>query len=179
MENDQRNAVNYLSTFSKLIRAILTNSVNTRVKLIDEFQMLRHYVQLEQMRFENKFEFELDVADDLDVENIEIPSMLIQPYVENAILHGLTTKFERGKLKISAQETPEGLLFEIEDDGIGRKAAMQIQEKNTSRHKSFGTTLTEERLKLINSQRNVSYEIIDLEKNGAPAGTKVKIWIGE
>jgi len=179
MENDQRNAVNYLSTFSKLIRGILSNSVNTRIKLVDEFQMLRHYVQLEQMRFENKFEFELYVDNDLDVENIEIPSMLIQPYVENAILHGLTTKYGAGKLKISAREAAGGILFEIEDDGIGRKAAREVQDKNTSKHKSFGTTLTEERLKLINSQRNVSFEIIDLEEGGQAAGTRVKIWVSE
>ncbi|HEY3405762.1 MAG TPA: PAS domain S-box protein [Ohtaekwangia sp.] len=180
MENDQRKAVNYLSTFSKLIRAILNNSVNTRVNLAEEFQMLRHYVYLEQMRFENRFEFELNIPPDLDIENIEMPSMLIQPYVENAILHGIVNRNrEGGKLKIDVQETSGGLLFEIEDNGIGRKAAGQIKKKSKQGYQSYGTTLTEERLKLINAQRNVALEIIDLEEGGVASGTKVKIWVSE
>jgi len=177
MENDQINAVSYLSTFSKLIRAILNNAVQNKVKLHDELEMLKHYISLEQMRFENKFEFILDVSPDLDVENIEIPSMLIQPYVENAILHGLCNKIDRGILKITVEESEDTVVFEIEDDGVGRKASREFHRQNVHRHKSFGTTLTEERLKLINAQNIVSFEVIDLEKEGIPTGTKVKIWV--
>lgn len=177
MENDQRNAVNYLSTFSKLIRSILNHSVVSKVKLNDELEMLRHYVTLEQMRFENKFEFAFDVDPSMDTENIEIPSMLIQPYVENAILHGINNKPDRGTLKISVKKSHDSILFEVEDDGVGRTATGKLYQQKLSEHKSYGTTLTQERLKLINTRRNVSFEIIDLEKNGLPAGTKVKIWI--
>ncbi|MBA4054557.1 MAG: hypothetical protein C0490_07590, partial [Marivirga sp.] len=160
MENDQRNAVNYLSTFSKLIRSILNNSVFTKVKLADELEMLRHYISLERMRFENKFDFTLVLEPSLDIDNIEIPSMLIQPYVENAILHGINNKVGRGNLKIGVKEETGCILFEIEDDGIGRQASGELQRQNLNQHKSFGTTLTEERLKLINTRRNVSFEII-------------------
>ncbi|HEX6891616.1 MAG TPA: histidine kinase [Chryseolinea sp.] len=177
MENDQRNAVNYLSTFSKLIRSILNHSVVPKVKLNEELEMLRHYITLEQMRFENKFDFAFDVDPSMDTENIEIPSMLIQPYVENAILHGINNKTDRGILKISVKKSHDSILFEVEDDGVGRTATGKLQQQKLSDHKSYGTTLTQERLKLINTRRNVSFEIIDLEKDGLPAGTKVKIWI--
>ena len=175
MENDQVNAVSYLSTFSKLIRGILNNSVHHKVKLSDELEMLQHYISLEQMRFENKFDFVLCIPDELDVESIEIPSRLIQPYVENAILHGLYNKKERGALKISVYEKDDSVLFEIEDDGVGREMAMRIRQQNFPKHKSMGTALTEERLKLINAQDVVSFEIVDLMNDSQPAGTKVKI----
>ncbi|HEY5823229.1 MAG TPA: histidine kinase, partial [Cyclobacteriaceae bacterium] len=179
MENDQRNAVDYLSTFSKLIRGILNNSVNSKIKLIDELEMLNHYVRLEQMRFEGKFDFLLEVDPEIDTQNIELPSMLIQPYVENAIIHGLCNKIMKGTLRIRVYETEQNIVFEIEDNGIGRQASRKLHEQNLHRHKSFGTVITEERLKLINAQRNVCYEIIDLEIEGHPAGTKVKIWVSE
>jgi sensor histidine kinase YesM len=177
-ENDQRNAVNYLSTFSKLIRSILNHSVSSKVKLNEELEMLRHYVSLEQMRFENKFDFVFDVDAGLDIDNIEIPSMLIQPYVENAILHGINNKAGRGLLKISVKESSDCILFEVEDDGVGRAATVMLHQQKLEDHKSYGTELTQERLRLINTRRNVSSETIDLEKDGLPAGTKVKIWIG-
>jgi PAS domain S-box-containing protein len=110
MENDQLNAINYLSTFSKLIRSILNNSVNSRIRLQDELDQLKYYVQLELLRFENKFMFGVDIAEDLDVDNIEIPSMLIQPYLENAILHGLYNKREAGQLMLSVKEDGDYVL---------------------------------------------------------------------
>ncbi len=179
MESDQRTALVYLSTFSKLIRGMLNNSVLSKIKLSEELEMLRHYIVLEQMRFENKFDFTMQVAPNIDVDNIEIPSMLIQPYVENAILHGINNKPGRGTLKISVEESSDSILFELEDDGVGRVASQRLREQDFNRHKSFGTTLTEERLKLINTRRNVSHEIIDLEQDGIPIGTRVKIWVGD
>ncbi len=94
--NDRLNAINYLSTFSKLVRSILTHSVDNKIKLAEEIEMLTNYVQLEMTRFENKFDFNLFVDEGLEVESIVIPSLLIQPYVENAILHGLYNKKEKG-----------------------------------------------------------------------------------
>jgi PAS domain-containing protein len=179
MENDQFNAVSYLSTFSKLIRSILNNSVHNRIRLTDELGQLKHYVDLELLRFDNKFDFVLSIDDELDVENIEIPSMLIQPYVENAILHGLYNKVGRGTLKVSVKEAEDSVLFEIEDDGVGREAARMFRQKSLPEHKSLGTALTEERLKLINAQNQISFEIIDLFTEGLPSGTQVKIWVKE
>jgi LytS/YehU family sensor histidine kinase len=176
-KNDRLNAINYLSTFSKLIRGILTNSVNNKVKLSDEIELLNHYVNLELLRFDNKFEFILAIDPALDVDSIEIPSLLIQPYVENAILHGLYNKTAKGTLRISVHEDREFVLFEIEDDGVGRETAQKLRQQNFPQHKSMGTVLTEERLKLINLEEKASYEIIDLFSGGKSSGTLVKIWV--
>lgn len=177
MDNDQINAVKYLSTFSKLIRSILNHSVKSRVRLAEELELLKHYVQLESLRFEDKFDFELHVDPMIDVESVEIPSMLIQPYVENAILHGLYNKKGRGKLKISVKGGEGSITVEIEDDGIGRKAAADMKPLNLPRHRSMGTALTEERLKLINADATASVEITDLETEYSPAGTRVSVRI--
>lgn len=175
--NDRKNALSYLSTFSKLVRGILTHSVDNKVKLAEELEMLRHYVILERMRFENKFDFDIQIEDGLDPDAIEIPSLLIQPYVENAILHGLYNKEGQGMLRITVKEGVDLILFEIEDNGIGRKAAMELRSQNFPKHKSMGTALTEERLKLINAQDKVFFEIIDLYEKDRPAGTKVRIGV--
>src|SRR4029077_18932774 len=141
-KNDRLNAINYLSTFSKLIRSILTHSVTNKIKLAEEIEMLKNYVQLEMTRFENKFNFEFQVHPEVDVDGIEIPSLLIQPYVENAILHGLYNKTDPGTLVIRIREQDEDVIFEIEDDGIGRQAAMRLRQQNFPTHKSMGIKLT-------------------------------------
>jgi PAS domain S-box-containing protein len=177
MENDQLNAVTYLSTFSKLIRSVLNNSVNSRVRLGEELEMISHYVQLESLRFEKRFDCVVDVDPSLDLETIEVPSMLIQPYVENAILHGLCNKKEKGRLKLSLRLREESLLVEIEDNGIGREAASKLKQLDRKSHRSMGTALTEERLKLINAEGKATVEIVDLENDGHAAGTRVNVWI--
>ncbi len=174
-KNDRLNAINYLSTFSKLIRSILTHSVTNKIKLAEEIEMLKNYVQLEMTRFENKFNFILQVDPEVDVDGIEIPSLLIQPYVENAILHGLYNKTDPGTLVIRVHEQDEAVIFEIEDNGVGRKEAMKLRQQNFPTHKSMGIKLTEERLKLINQQHHAAFEIEDLFKGKRPAGTKVRI----
>lgn len=176
--NDRLNAINYLSTFSKLIRGILTHSVDNKISLADELELIRHYVNLESVRFENKFDFESIVDPGIDLEYVEIPSLLIQPFVENAILHGLCNKKGRGKLILRVHQQEGRVMFEVEDDGIGRKAAKALRELNFPKHKSVGLMLTEERLRLINEHENVSFKILDLEdENGHPTGTKVQIWV--
>jgi LytS/YehU family sensor histidine kinase len=176
--NDRLNAINYLSTFSKLIRSILNQSVSNRIKLAEEVDMLKNYVHLEMTRFEAKFNFVLDVEDSVDLETIEIPSLLVQPYVENAILHGLYNKRSPGTLTVRVKEGVGSVVFEIEDDGVGRAEAMRVRAQNFPSHKSMGIRLTEERLKLIKQQNNAALEIEDLEdENGEPSGTKVRISI--
>lgn len=176
-KNERLNAINYLSTFSKLIRSVLTHSIDNKIKLSDEVEMLKNYIQLEMLRFEEKFSFNLIIEPDLEIDNIEIPSLLIQPYVENAILHGLYNKAGKGKLTIEIKEKGDVVYFTIEDDGIGRKAAKQLNDKNFPGHQSYGLKLTEERLNLINENRNVSFYIEDLEKEGVASGTRVTIGI--
>lgn len=176
-KNDRLNAINYLSTFSKLVRGILTNSVNNTIKLSEELELLKHYINLEMLRFDNKFSFELLVDDQLDLDSIQIPSLLVQPYVENSILHGLYNRLDAGKLTICVKEVENAVLFEIEDNGIGRDAAAKLREQNFPKHKSMGTALTEERLRLINDYNNVSLETHDLMDGETPTGTRVRIWI--
>lgn len=175
--NDRLNAINYLSTFSKLIRSILNHSVTNRIKLIEEVEMLRNYVHLEMTRFEEKFHFVMDVSSALDMESVEIPSLLVQPYVENAILHGLYNRKSPGTLTIRIKEGQDSVVFEIEDDGVGRAEAMRVKQQNFPSHKSVGIRLTEERLKLINQQNSASFEIEDLIDTEGPAGTRVRISI--
>ena len=122
-KNNRELASNYLSLFSKLIRKVLESSVSNKISLKSELEILNHYLDLEILRFENKFSYKIDIDSELQEEDgIEIPSLLIQPYVENAILHGLTNKVGKGKLLIKLQLTPDDqLLVVIEDNGIGRK----------------------------------------------------------
>src|SRR5205814_9880647 len=122
----------------------------------DAIELMKNYVQLEMVSFGNKFTFNMDIDPNLEIDTIEIPSLLVQPFVENAILHGLYNKQGTGVLTIRIKENDDAIVFEIEDDGIGRAAALKLKLNNPSSHKSMGVKLTEERLKLINENHNVS-----------------------
>jgi PAS domain S-box-containing protein len=174
-KNDRLNAINYLSTFSKLIRSILNHSVSNKITLTEEVEMLKNYVHLEMTRFEQKFSFVMDVSPELDLDAVEIPSLLVQPYVENAILHGLYNKRSQGVLTIRVKEGDDSVIFEIEDDGVGREEAMRVRQQNFPTHKSMGIRLTEERLKLIKQQNNAAFEIEDLADERGACGTRVRI----
>lgn len=176
-KNDRLNAINYLSMFSKLVRSILTHSVNNKISLAEEIELLKNYIQLEMVRFENKFEFSIELAPGVDTDSIIIPSLLIQPYVENAILHGLYNKKTPGKLLIRIHEDEDMLTFIIEDNGIGREAAQKLRMESFRPHNSMGINITEERLKLINLGQQAAFEIEDLKDENGPCGTRVKIMI--
>ncbi|MEJ1240969.1 histidine kinase [Chryseolinea sp. T2] len=177
MENDQRSAVKYLSKFSKLIRATLDNSVHSKGRLSAAIDLIILYVELETLRFEGKFDFKLEIDPSVDIESIEIPSLLIQPYVENAIVHGLNNKKDKGSLRISFALQEKMLYIEVEDDGVGRKAAAEVKKSSQPEHRSLGVMLTEERLKLINGETGALVETVDLERKGVPSGTLVKILV--
>lgn len=176
-KNEREQALNYLSLFSKLIRLILNSSVNNSHTLNDEISILKFYVDLEMLRFENKFKTEFYIDDELDLEGIEIPSLILQPYVENAILHGLYNKSTPdGLLSISFTLTDnEQLLVTVEDNGVGREMAKQIKSANQM-HRSVGMLVTQERLELINNNNDLSVKITDkIHPDGTPAGTKVEV----
>ena len=175
IKNDRVNAINYLSTFSKLIRSVLTHSIDNKIKLSEELDILKNYIELELARFENKFEYVLKIEEDIDADSIEIPSLLLQPYIENAINHGLYNKQDKGFLFINIFEDNNCIYFRIEDNGIGRKAAMELRKKNFPSHRSMGVKLTEERLRLINEEQHITCRIEDLEEDNKPAGTRVTI----
>lgn len=175
--NDQLNAINYLTSFSKLMRTVLTRSVADAVTIKEEIDLLKDYVHLEKLRFEDKFEFVIDCDPSIDIANITLPSLLIQPYVENAILHGLYNKEGNGILLLRIRIADEFLLFDVEDDGVGREAAAKYQEKNQPKRKSMGTQLTEERLRIFNGDIEPPVTFRDLYNEKGAAGTRVTLRI--
>jgi PAS domain S-box-containing protein len=176
-KNERAQAIQYLATFSKLIRGILTGSAQNRIRLSEEIDLLKHYLDLEQIRFENKFTVQFDMDPAIDQDSIEVPSLLIQPFVENAILHGLSNLESGGILKLSLTQ-PDGdhILFEVEDNGIGRVAAKKLRDIHHKQHRSMGISLAEERLKLINGASQLSIVTDDLYSGDTPCGTRVRIW---
>jgi LytS/YehU family sensor histidine kinase len=157
------------------MRTVLTRSVADFVSLKDELDLLRDYVHLEKLRFEEKFEFNIECDKTINADDLQMPSLLIQPYVENAILHGLYNKDGKGSLAVKVSCDNDFLLFEIEDDGVGRAAAQKIRAKSESKKQSMGTQLTEERLAILNddSQPPVIYK--DLYEGDQPVGTLVTV----
>ncbi len=180
-DNNSDSAQSFLSKFARLMRYILENSRKTFVPVEDEINTLELNMQLEQLRFDNKFDFEINVDEKIDQEYTFIPPMLIQPFIENAIIHGIAGKTGKGKIKVELK--PEGKLMQciIEDNGIGRKKAMEIKRKSGSKkHRSLGMKVTQERLDILNekTEEDVSVKIIDLkDESGNPRGTKVELRI--
>ena len=181
LENDSQTASEYLTKFSQLIRLVLENSRSEKVTLQKELETLKLYIELEAMRFKNKVQYQLNVVPHIDQQYIEIPPLLLQPYVENAIWHGLMHKAAGGNIIIDISQPSEYLLhIEITDDGIGREMARAHKSKSATRQKSFGLKMTSERLDAINHiyQTNTEVKIVDLKNaEGKGTGTKVIIEI--
>ncbi len=158
-------ASKYLNKFSKLFRMVLNNSDRNLVTIEEEKNVLQLYLELEQMRFEQSFVYRIDIDDDLEGDDILLPSMLLQPYVENAIWHGLMHKNGYRELTISFNRIDEEVFkCTIDDNGIGRKKSFEIKERNatTKRHKSKGLQIAKDRLNLIDRQgQHASVNIID------------------
>jgi ligand-binding sensor domain-containing protein len=175
--NDPVSSQKYLSKFAKLIRYVVDNSKPASIPLNKEIEALNLYLDLESLRFENKFEYSIEISEKIDTEVIHIPSMLIQPFVENAIWHGLMHKNNIGKIKISLDLKDQGLVCIIEDNGIGRVKSNEIlKSKHNEFHKSVGMSITQERLDIINQKNNsnLTMNIFDLYDNwNHPIGTRV------
>ncbi|WP_240321159.1 histidine kinase [Kordia sp. SMS9] len=172
--NDERNANRYLSEFSTLMRAVLENSDEDFIPLSKELELLELYVRLEHLRFQDKFEYEINVDEQVKVSEFQIPPMLLQPYIENAIWHGLRYKEEKGLLKISiTPKANEMLEIVIEDDGIGRKRSMELKTKNQLRQKSKGMGNIKKRIAILNDmyKDKVDVSLTDVFEDGQ--GTKV------
>ncbi len=178
LHNNDEAAHRYLSKFSKLIRTILNNSDKNRVPLIEEIKALNLYLELENMRFENRFEYVIHIDKDIDTDDIRIPSMLIQPYVENAIKHGiLELKNRKGKVSITITKDAGLLKCTIEDNGVGRAVTL---ENKRSDYRSFGTSITQQRLAVIAElyQNKLLEKVIDLyDSSGQAMGTRIEVFI--
>jgi len=177
--NNQEQASDYLTKFSKLMRMILENSQHTFVQLNNELDSLELYLDLEALRCNHKFEYSIRLSNNIHPEDILVPPLIIQPYVENAIWHGLVHLDGQGQLEIDISLEGKLLYCKVRDNGIGRKRAMEIKAQKARTHHSMGMTVTESRVDLIKKTNNVketNVKIIDLyDSSGEAAGTEVII----
>ena len=176
LQNNKAQASEYLTKFSKLVRLILQNSQAALIPLENELEALKLYLELEAVRFDHHFEYSITVDNDLDADMVKVPPLIIQPYAENAIWHGLMHKEERGHLKIELYKCDEALCCKITDDGIGRKKAAVLKSKSASAHKSMGMRITANRLALLQHKKQIdlTIQIRDLVlPDGSAAGTEV------
>ncbi len=174
-------AAKYLNKFAKLIRIILNNSEKAMVTVNEDVESLTLYLELEQMRFDGKFDYSVNIDESIDADYDEIPPMLMQPYLENAILHGLNPKIEKGHLKIDIFTKNNYIVCRITDDGIGRDSAGEIKRTQPGQqHKSLGMKITSERVRILNAIHNstLSVSVTDLKDEHQKAvGTMVEIYI--
>jgi hypothetical protein len=180
-ENDKKYAARYLSDFSSLVRKVLELSSLPTVSLESELEALRLYIDLEAMLLQSDFVCSIDIDDTVDASGIQVPALLLQPYVENAFKHGLRHKVGEKRLRINAtmNEKDELLTVEITDNGIGRKASAELNAQNRGEHQSFATSAMEKRIELLNHERKdvVGVEIRDNFEGNLPTGTTVIIRI--
>jgi LytS/YehU family sensor histidine kinase len=180
LQNNKVQASEYLTKFSKLIRLILQNSQAAFIPLESELESLQLYLELESLRFDHHFRFSIKVDNELDTSSIKVPPLIIQPYAENAIWHGLMHKEEKGSLEIELYQKDNMLCCKITDDGVGRKKAEELKSKSASTHKSMGMRITADRIANLQQkkQMNTYISINDLVfPDGTAAGTEVLMQI--
>lgn len=180
LSNDKKQAVSYLSKFSTLTRTILEMSEKENITLSDEIKTLGLYLDIEKARFDEDFSYEINIAYGIDIENIKIPSMLLQPYVENAVKHGLLHKKGEKKLTIDFERILDSLKITIDDNGIGRQKSAELNAIKNKDHLSFATEAMQNRIALLNQykQKNIAINFEDkFNKNEQSLGTKVIIEI--
>jgi len=175
MKNKTTIAQAYLAKFARLMRLILDNSREKMIPLEDEVETLQLYMEQERLRFNEIFDFTIEVEPKIEQEFTYVPPMLVQPFVENAILHGLAPKGEQGNITVSFRVVENLVEVIIVDDGIGRKAALKRKEQRDSKRKSLGMQVTQERLDIFRKEtgREVSMQIVDLLDGEKAVGTKV------
>jgi tetratricopeptide (TPR) repeat protein len=179
-KNDTDAASLYITKFSKLIRNILDSARSEKVTLAEEVELIKLYLEMEYMRLKEKLHYTFEVAQNIDIEFIEVPPLLIQPYIENAIWHGLMNKESGGAINLSIKTTPDEkyLIIGITDDGIGRKKAAELKKKSIFQHISHGMKLNNERIEIINAKYKTNTEVVITDLSDAdnnPCGTSVTI----
>ena len=181
INNEKKNAVYYLNKFSKLVRKILEASSLKEISLSEELETIELYMNIENIRFSNEIKFKIEIEEGIDTELIKIPSLILQPFLENAIWHGLSSK--EGDKSIWIEVKKENDYFtaiSIYDNGIGRAAAEVIKENKVLKRKSIGIDITKERLANFSKdyENSFDFKMVDLfNDNNKPNGTKVTIHI--
>ncbi len=177
--NETQKAAAYLGNFASLTRAVLEYSSVEFISLEDEIASLRHYVELEKMRLQNRFQYKIECSEDLELEFIKVPPMLVQPFVENAIKHGLRNLDYEGELLLSFKENNNELEIKIIDNGHGINSS-RSKEDVAKTHRSMSMQIFRERREILSKKfrKNISFEVIDRsDRNRAEKGTEVKIVI--
>jgi len=172
--NDERTANKFLSEFSRLMRLVLENSQHDFIPLFKEEEIISLYLKLEHYRFRDKFDFEISIDENINKEIVHVPPMLIQPYVENAVWHGLRYRETKGFVSVRFYQQEKEVIVEIVDNGIGRQRSAELKTENQKKHNSTGLKNIRERLQIINRIYKAGYKVFieDLPDN---SGTKVKL----
>jgi sensor histidine kinase YesM len=176
VKSEPETASAYLTKFGKLIRLILDNSNNRLISLEQELNALKLYIELEALRFNKKFSYTLHVSDDVNPSTFGLPPLIIQPFIENAIWHGLLHKETPGELTIAISRCAIGIRCVVVDNGIGREKAAELKSRSINTDKSYGLKITTERIKKINEHSTVTVEDLH-DAFGNAAGTRVTLEI--
>ncbi|WP_047246726.1 tetratricopeptide repeat protein [Maribacter thermophilus] len=181
INNEKKNAVHYLNKFSKLVRKILEASSQREISLAEELETVELYMNIENIRFSNEINFKVNIHDDIDVHVVKIPSLILQPFLENALWHGLSSKEGEKNVTLDINKGEDGFIkIAITDDGVGRDAAEKIKNSKVLKRKSIGIDITKERLANFSKDYENSFqvEIIDIyDKDNKPSGTKIMLYI--
>jgi sensor histidine kinase YesM len=176
LKNDKARASAYLTKVSKLVRMILQNSQDATIPLEGELEALQLYLELEALRYDHRFSYALLVSPEIDVAAVKVPPLLIQPFAENAIWHGLMHKEDKGHIDIKLYREGEALCCKITDDGVGRNKAKEMKAGSAPTHKSMGMHVTASRIAMLQHNRNLGSGVIITDlvlRDGSPAGTEV------
>jgi tetratricopeptide (TPR) repeat protein len=175
-QQDERTANKFLSEFSQLMRLVMENSQEDFISLHKEQEILSLYLKLEHYRFRDKFDYQIEVDKNINADAVEVPPMLIQPYIENAVWHGLRYKDAKGKLDLSFRKELDNIVVEVTDNGIGRKKSAELKTENQRKHNSTGLKNIQERLQIINRVYHANYRV-SVEDLMEGAGTRVRIFL--
>jgi two-component sensor histidine kinase len=180
-ERDITGANNFITDFSRLIRMTLDLSTNTLINMSDEIEYITTYLKVEKTRLENQFDYSINIDKNLNLHEIHVPPLLLQPYVENSIRHGIKYRKENnGMISICVRRKEADILVSIEDNGIGREAAQQYKSKYHIQYQSKGMSINKDRIEILNRHNHKKIEIFinDLyDKNNEAAGTRVDIYL--
>ena len=182
LQNDKKMSNKYLNRFSKLIRIVLENSQKNTISIDDELAAIELYLEIESLRFKDKFTYSININNEIDTASSQIPPLLLQPFLENSIWHGLMNiNDEReGELKFEMNKVEDTILCIIEDNGVGRYKAKEIKDRSKRVHKSLASEITNERVELFNYENNKKITMRYVDKynsDNIATGTKVEITI--
>lgn len=169
----------YMGHLSNLLRMTLDLSQKETINLTEEIDYLKSYIELQRMRLNDRLDYCIDVSFDLNTSSVFIPPLLIQPIVENAILHGIVPSKSKGILVISVKEKNDGISITVEDNGVGVEASKKQKENSKNHHKSYGNKILIERVALLNRNQNqkIEFKISDLNNENTTSGTRTQLFI--